>query len=362
MKIAFYAPLKSPNHPVPSGDRLMARQLIQALRQGRHEVDIASEFRSFSAKPDALADLQARASHEIRRLDAEWLAGGRPDVWFCYHPYYKSPDLLGPELCRRHGVGYVTVEASYSAKRNGQGWREHQTIVADALRLAAVNLCLTRRDLDGIRQSMPDANLRHLPPFIDTSAFADLVPLPKPFHLATVAMMRAGDKMSSYSALAAGLQRIDDLPWTLSIIGDGPCRSEVEALFSGCRPDRIVWHGQLGTEAIAACLATAALYLWPGHGEAYGLAYLEAQAAGLPVVAENTAGVPEVVANDRTGVLTLPGDADLYAAAVSRLLSDEGKRCQMALEARKFVLEERSLERAARHMNTILAAYLEESP
>jgi len=51
MKIAFYAPLKSPDHPVPSGDRLMARMLIAALRIGGHEVAIASDLRSFMAKP-----------------------------------------------------------------------------------------------------------------------------------------------------------------------------------------------------------------------------------------------------------------------------------------------------------------------
>ncbi len=53
MHIAFYAPLKSPNHPVPSGDRQMARLLIAALRLAGHSVEIASELRSFSATPEA---------------------------------------------------------------------------------------------------------------------------------------------------------------------------------------------------------------------------------------------------------------------------------------------------------------------
>ena len=42
-------------------------------------------------------------------------------------------------------------------------------------------------------------------------------------------------------------------------------------------------------------------YVWPGTGEAYGIAYMEAQAAGLPVVAQKTAGVPEVVKDGVTG-------------------------------------------------------------
>ncbi|MGG2478788.1 glycosyltransferase family 4 protein, partial [Rhizobium sp. BR5] len=47
MKIAFYSPLKSPNHPVPSGDRLMARLLMKAMTMGGHDVFVASELRSF---------------------------------------------------------------------------------------------------------------------------------------------------------------------------------------------------------------------------------------------------------------------------------------------------------------------------
>ncbi|MGO6785324.1 glycosyltransferase family 1 protein, partial [Rhizobium ruizarguesonis] len=42
MRVAFYAPMKSPNHPVPSGDRLMARLLIRALELGGHKVDVVS--------------------------------------------------------------------------------------------------------------------------------------------------------------------------------------------------------------------------------------------------------------------------------------------------------------------------------
>jgi hypothetical protein len=48
-RIAFYAPLKPPDHPVASGDRAMARSLIAALRLAGHDVEIASRFRSFDA-------------------------------------------------------------------------------------------------------------------------------------------------------------------------------------------------------------------------------------------------------------------------------------------------------------------------
>ena len=54
------------------------------------------------------------AAGEIARLPTEWDRASPPDLWFCYHPYYKAPDLIGPPLRARFGIPYVTAEASYS--------------------------------------------------------------------------------------------------------------------------------------------------------------------------------------------------------------------------------------------------------
>src|SRR5262245_27549712 len=111
MRIAFYAPLKAPDHPVPSGDRQMARLLISALRSLGHEVEIASRLRAFLASPDssAMSDLESEARAEIRRRERQWTAA-KPDLWFTYHPYYKAPDLIGPDLAKRFALPYVTAE------------------------------------------------------------------------------------------------------------------------------------------------------------------------------------------------------------------------------------------------------------
>ena len=87
-------------------------------------------------------------------------------------------------------------------------------------------------------------------------------------------------------------------------------------------------------------LYSAGIYVWPGYGEAYGLAYLEAQAAGLPVVAQDIAGVPEVVRDGQTGFLTPPGDVAAFASAIERLLARNDERTIMAAAARRFVLED----------------------
>lgn len=338
----------------------MARLLLRALILAGHEVEIASELRSFHASPDVvLPDLQVSATAEVTRLAAAYQDQGKPDIWFCYHPYYKAPDLIGPLLCQQFGIAYMTAEASYSHRRNLGVWADFQAQLLDRVKTAALNLCFTERDFRGLEAVAPDAHLARLAPFIDTAPFVSCSPLPQPGVLATVAMMRPGDKLSSYTALAKALTKLGDVPWRLRVVGDGPCREKVQALFSHFAPERIEWLGEQPPEKVAEILSTASLYVWPGHGEAYGLAYLEAQAAGLPVVAEALAGVPEVVAAGITGLLAPPGDADALAASVAELLNNGALRDTMAVAARARVKMHHGLEAASERLSILLQEALE---
>lgn len=361
MKIAFYAPLKPPGHPVPSGDRLMARQIMAALERAGHRVEVASELRSFTPTPEAgpRAEIARRAQNEIARLLGRWQSESPPDVWFTYHPYYKTPDLLGPPISGQLGIPYVTAEASYSRRHDDNGWGENQRLIADAVRSAAVNLCFTERDRIGLLDAIPDGRYERFLPFIDTGPFGQQpTSSSNPRRLITVAMLRKGDKFESYVMLARALDLIRNQDWTLTVIGGGPMRAEVTALFSTFADDRITWLGERSTPEIAAELATAGIYVWPGYNEAYGLAYLEAQAAGLPVVAQATAGVPEVVISGTSGLLTPTGDLGAYADAIAQLLNDETRRRAMAEAAHGFVHRERSMSAAAKRLETILRKHL----
>lgn len=353
MRVALHAPLKAPGHPVPSGDRLMARQIMAALGRAGHEVTVASPLRAYLRDPgdtSGLAWLRAAAAAEAARLAQDWRAGGAPDVWLAYHPYYKAPDLIGPDLCAAFGVPVVTVETSYSARRNLGVWAWMQDRVLQGAQGAAVNICLTARDEAGLRAADPRIRTARLAPFIDGG---DARPAtPDPGHLVTVAMMRPGDKMDSYRHLAAALALLPG-DWHLSVAGDGAMGPEVRALFAPFAA-RVRFPGQLDPQGVADLLSRGAVYVWPGCAEAYGLAYLEAQAAGLPVVAFRTAGVPEVVADGETGILTDPGDAAAHAAAVARLLADDGLRARMGQAARARVVARHSLPAAAAALDVIL--------
>ena len=103
MRIAFYAPLKSPTHGTPSGDRRVAGLLMDALAHAGHRVQVASTFRTYDGDGDAARQRALRAQGEAlaEQLAADWKAGAaddRPELWFTYHLYYKAPDWLGPAV------------------------------------------------------------------------------------------------------------------------------------------------------------------------------------------------------------------------------------------------------------------------
>jgi glycosyltransferase involved in cell wall biosynthesis len=352
--VAFYAPLKPPDHPVASGDRRMAQLLMKALAVAGFAPELASRISSYDGAGDAQRQVALReaAEAEADRLVAGWrLAQARPRLWFTYHVYYKAPDWVGPRVSSALGIPYVVAEGTRAPKRAGGPWAlGHRGCEAalDAAHIIYIMNAVDRPALDAARPS--GQRLIDLPPFIEAGGHvvhSDDSGLSDVPYLLTVAMMRPGDKLASYRLLAAALERIVPLPWRLTLVGDGAARAEVEALFAPFG-DRIVMKGAINdAAALAALYAQADLFVWPAVNEAYGMVFLEAQAAGCPVVAGAFGGVPGVVKDGETGVLTTPGDIDVFARAIATLLAAPERRRSMGRAAREFLVRERSLDRAA---------------
>ncbi|MET0527664.1 MAG: glycosyltransferase family 1 protein, partial [Microvirga sp.] len=110
--IAFYAPLKSPNHPLPSGDRTMARLLMKALDRAGFPPLLASELRTLdkSGDPARQDALRQQSLDESSRLIEHYKSlpeTNRPCLWFTYHVYYKAPDWIGPRVSKALNIPYV---------------------------------------------------------------------------------------------------------------------------------------------------------------------------------------------------------------------------------------------------------------
>lgn len=375
MHIAFYAPLKSPTHGTPSGDRRVAGLLMDALGLGGHRVELVSTFRSHDPDGDAgrQAALREQGVALGRRLAARWLeapAQTRPELWFTYHVYYKAPDWLGPAASEALGIPYVIAEPSHAGKRAQGPWELGHQGAADAIRRADLLIAPIRDDAEGLRQLAAPERIASLAPFLDAGPFRAAA-LDRTAHrarlasahgldpampwIAVVAMMRAGDKLASYRVLAGTLARVRELPWQLVVAGDGPARAEVQAAFSAALPGRATLIGAVPQRDIATLYAACDLCVWPAVNEAYGMALLEAQAAGIPVVACAVRGVPDVVMDGRTGLLAPAGDEKALAARVGELLQDSAKRERLGAAAAAFVLAERSLAPAAERLSALLA-------
>ncbi|GEO14681.1 glycosyltransferase family 4 protein [Microvirga aerophila] len=367
--VAFYAPLKSPDHPSPSGDRTMARLLMKALAKAGYGPMLASELRTLDKAGDPAAQERLkRESQDIAsRLIAHYRAlpeQSRPGLWFTYHVYYKAPDWIGPRVADALGIPYVIAEGSRAAKRAGGRWALAHEGAEAALDRADSIFVMTAQDREALELAQaPGQILADLPPFLDVEEWRldeRLVDAPGGDgpRLLTVAMMRQGDKLASYRILAASLERVRHLPWVLDIVGDGDAREEVSRLFAPFG-GRIQFHGQVENRTeLRMIYECADLFVWPAVNEAYGMVLLEAQLFGCPVVAGSYGGVASVVKQHETGLLCQAGDSAAFAEAVSALLTNPDRRNQFGTAARDFVTRERDLDRAAFRLHTVLAPLL----
>ncbi len=366
MRIAFYAPMKAPDDLTPSGDREMAGLLIAACAMAGHEVEIASSFRAYEGAGDpALQEILLKgAEREAARLIERYRAREKdqqPELWFSYHVYYKSPDWIGPLVARALGIPYVLAEASYAASRAEGPWAIGHRGAELAIKSADLIFSMTSIDAEGLEKILdPVQKHRDLPPFLDPRPYAMAPrqhPLPgEPVRLLAVGMMRSGDKAESYRRLADYLARVTSQDWNLTIVGDGPARAEVAAALAPLGQDRLRFRGARQKIEMPDIYANADIYVWPAAGEAYGMALLEAQASGLPVVAGRVRGVPDVMLDGQTGFLTPEGDADAFAGVIDFLISDTQARRNMGETAKRFVGSMRSMEKAAIILNAGLAA------
>ena len=178
-RVAFYAPLKPPDHPTPSGDRRMARALTTALALRGRKVDLASRFRSFDrdGDPARQARIEQLGKRFADRLISRYRSmprRQRPTAWITYHAYHKSPDWLGPVVREALNIPYLLIEASFARKQADGPWDLGHRSAEASIRSADVTLAMTGVDEEGLSSLIePPSELRRLPPFLDPSPFRE---------------------------------------------------------------------------------------------------------------------------------------------------------------------------------------------
>ncbi len=373
MLIAFYAPMKSPEHPNPSGDRQIAQLLMRALDQGGHQVLLASQHRSYDGTGNTRA--QAAIKREGGRLASRLLDAysnstiSKPNIWLTYHLYHKAPDWIGPRICKTLKIPYIIAEASYAAKQTGGSWDLGLQASKQAIEMASAIISFNAID-DACVSSLLRGGTKifSIPPFVDTQPYAAAAK-EKILHrrltagrygidpgvpwLLCVAMMRPGDKIRSYEQLGTALSILKDRPWRLLVIGDGTAREQATRALAAI-DDHVHWIGRQDAEKLPGIYAACDLYVWPAVNEAFGMAFVEAQASGLAAVAGNYGGVQGVVNAPDCGLLVEPGNPEALAVAVAKLLDEPENRQAMASRAQQHTWQHHGLDAGASALDRVL--------
>ncbi|MBR9650555.1 glycosyltransferase [Thalassovita aquimarina] len=164
-----------------------------------------------------------------------------------------------------------------------------------------------------------------------------------------------------FEALKAVIAQRPDVHLTL--IGDGPNRAvlETEARFMGLS-DHVTFAGYKSQSEVAGVLQTVDALVLPSFAEGVPVVLMEAMAAGLPVVATQIAGIPELVEQGESGILVPPGNEKALEAAILRVLADPAKASDMGARGRVKVAREFNIESEAGWLGQLIRGYLDGAP
>jgi glycosyltransferase involved in cell wall biosynthesis len=136
-------------------------------------------------------------------------------------------------------------------------------------------------------------------------------------------------ELRAFTLAAAHVPRL-----RLAIAGDGPLRSRLERMTSDLGvADRVRFVGN--QDDVPAFLRSVDLFALSSKFEPYGVALLEAKAAGLPIVATAVNEIPEIITDGESGVLTPPEDITSMAAVFAALARDRDLRIRLGARARR---------------------------
>lgn len=301
-----------------------------------HEVEM-DEYPLFEHPPYSLA--LAVAIHDtVRKHDLD-----------VFHVHYAIPHAtsawIAREMLAESGLPVVTTLHGTDITLVGlhpsfHGITRFSILKSDAI--TAVSTYLKDKTVGDF--GVPADRVDVVPNFVDTSVYH---PGKEPCHRETLAP--GGEKIlmhiSNFRAVKRVLDTIEILarvhkriPSRLILIGDGPERIRVQERAEDLGvADQVAFLGR--HDSVAELLSCADVFLLPSSKESFGLVALEAMACGVPVVASNIGGVPEVVPAGEAGFLCPMGDVEAMAEAVSQILSDQELHDQFALNAQAVVAE-----------------------
>lgn len=352
-------------HPTAGGSGVVASELALALAERGHRIHVFSYER-----PIRLADPQPRVQvHEVPvtryplfkyppytlALATKILQVVREKRIDILHAHYAIPhaisnylaqQMLGPEAPRAittlHGtdITLIGLDDSYF------DIVKFSIELSDGVTAVSDSLASDTRERFGIERP-----IRVIRNFVDTEEFS----LERRDPAIRARFCRECDFLLGHMSNFRTTKRVLDVvrtfhgvterhPAHLLMIGDGPerepARQLAEELGLG---EHVTFVGE--DMNVASLLAQLDLFLMPSQKESFGLAALEATACGVPVIAADIGGLPELVRDGYNGHLLPVGDYRGMAAAAVRLLADRARFAEFSANARRRAVEEFSRDK-----------------
>ncbi len=144
----------------------------------------------------------------------------------------------------------------------------------------------------------------------------------------------------------------------LVLIGDGPDRAELEHRAERLGiSEMVTFAGYKSQTEVAKALMESDALVLPSFAEGVPVVLMEAMAAGLPVISTRIAGIPELVEDGVSGLLTPPGDGLSLSSALRQILTDANLRNDMGLAGHAKVVREFDIGKESEWLLEILSAY-----
>jgi glycosyltransferase involved in cell wall biosynthesis len=311
-----------------TGDHIYARHLVGGLRARGHDVVLHELPGRFPNADDEARRACGRALANVRDgeaaiVDGIALAG-------CRDCFTREGLRLQPLVVFHHPLPDETGIDAAAAE-------SFRALEARLLPLACGIICPSRRTADAVA-AYGVARTRIavvLPGTIKPPSLPPRGPRHDgPLRLLSVATVTP---RKGHALLIEALARGGRPPWRLTVIGslarDAASVAAVRAAIARHGfADRVELAGEWPQDRLAAAYGEADLFVLPSYHEGYGMAFAEALAHGLPIIATTGGAIPETVPDD-AGILVPPGDVAALAGALARVMGDPGLRQKLAAGA-----------------------------
>lgn len=301
-----------------TGGYLFDRRIVDGLRARGRNVDVVD-----LAAADPAGALAALANGSPVVVDGLALP--------------RLGDILPAAADRLRLVAFVHHSLAEETGLSAVEARRLARLEADLLPRCRGTICPSRRSAAAVAAcGVPGARIAVTPP---GTAKPAAPPRPRQGRVRRLLCVASVIPRKGHLVLIEALAQLVDLDWTLFCIGSlerdpVAVRAVRQAVRAANLENRVTFAGERRPAELAEAYAAADAFVLPSYHEGYGMAFAEAMAHGLPIIAARGGAVPETVP-ETAGLLVPPGDAARLAAAVRRLLTEPGLARRLAAGARE---------------------------